>query len=170
MLFFNKKCSFLFGATEEKCYYITMKYYASYKFTLHPSRRDTYILSSQKGEVPNLNFATFADNDKNKELGLVGLCYLRYTVPHSQSMRRYFAHTFEYAYGKPLTSTEHLNEKNQTFGDAKKIGLNDLILFEFSEDMTNLEVYFIKDRGGTKYEKVSSFHDWVNGESLIYSN
>lgn len=144
-----------------------MKYYAKYFFERSPLSNNSYTLISKTNNVPGLFFKRYADTPKNIELGINNKEYLYYTVPREESIKKYFAHTFEGAANKVITSTEELDEKNRTFGDAKKIGLNDLILFQFSEDMNKLVMYFVKNKGSTRQMKQKCFKQWCDGEKLV---
>lgn len=143
-----------------------MDYYAHYKFERQPESVKCYVLKNKDGVVKNLHFARFADTQKNQDLQIVGKEYMLFTLPRSKAMRRYFAYVFEYESGKPITSVEGLNGQLRTFGDGKKIGNNDLILFQFSEDMKKLDMYFVANKGATKLEKKINFNLWCSENKL----
>lgn len=144
-----------------------MKFYAHFTFKRKEDDLKCYILETQEGTVEKLEFAKFAENAKNIEAGIAGKNYMLFTLPRSPSMRKYFAYVFEYAYGKPITSVEGLNGQLRTFGDGKQLGNKDLILFQFSEDMMSLDMWFCKDLAPTISKKKAYFANWCNGESLI---
>lgn len=146
-----------------------MKYYAHFSFTRRSDDLKCYILNKQEGCVEKLEFAKFADNKKNKDAGIAGKNYMLFTLPRSPSMRKYFAYVFEYAYGKPITSVEGLNGQFRTFGDGKQLGSKDLILFQFSDDMMSLDMYFCKDLAPSISKKKAYFQNWCNGEEVNYS-
>ena len=146
-----------------------MKYYAHFNFKRKEDDLKCYILEKSEGKVEGLEFAKFADTKKNIESGLAGRHYMLFTVPRSETMRRYFAYVFEYAYGKTITSVEGLNGLLRSFGDGKKLGSKDLILFQFSEDMMSLDMYFCKDLAPSISKKKAYFQNWCSGESLIAS-
>ena len=143
-----------------------MEYYAKYSFKRQEDTVKCYILKNQEGNVPELTLAKFVDNSKNIEYGIAGKQYMIFTLPRSQYMRKYFAYVFEYAWGKPLTSVEGLNGQLRTFGDGKKIGTNDLILFQFSEDMKYLDMFFVKDMARNVEEKKLNFKLWCDTNIL----
>lgn len=142
-----------------------MKAYAHYSFLQSPLSKGSYILKNYEGDVEGLEFLKYADTPQNEKLGSSGLEYMRCEVPRNPSIRKYFAHVFTVKNG-PLTSVEPVNSWNRTFGDAKKIGLNDLILFQFSDDNTSLEMWFVKDMGNFKEQKQNAFKKWCEGEDL----
>lgn len=138
-----------------------MKYYAKYSFRRNELHGKDYVLTGCEGENPrNFKMATYKKGD------FVGSHYIRMDVPRSPSMKRYFAYTFELSYNIPFTSTERLNSKNQTFGDAKKLGSSDLILFQFDDSLSQLDLYFIRNGARNVAEKKVNFTDWANGELL----
>lgn len=146
-----------------------MEYYARYSFKKQGSTK-CFMLENQEGEVQNLHFAKFADTKKNQEQGIVGKEYMLFTLPRSPAMRKYFAYVFEHEAGKPITSTEGLNGLLRTFGDGKKLGNNDLILFQFSEDLSSVDVYFVADKGATRADKRLNFDLWCSGLKLKKSS
>lgn len=147
-----------------------MRYYAKFSFYRSPLSDNSYILSESKGKVKGLFFQKYAETPGNKDLGISGKEYIYFGVPRNPSIRRFFAHTFEGLNHKPITSTEAINEKERTFGDAKQLSLPDLILFQFSEERSKLEMWFVKDKGYSRLQKQECFLDWNNGEELIPAN
>lgn len=143
-----------------------MEYYAKFNFEKSPLSENSYILTEQSGTVKGLSFLKYSDNAKNIEAGIAGKEYIYFGVPRNMSIRRFFAHTFEGAGHRPITSTEALNNANRTFGDAKQIGLGDLILFQFSEDKSSLTMWFVKNLGYSRNQKSAAFYNWNKGEKL----
>lgn len=139
-----------------------MKSYAHLAFVRHPIYKNQYVLCKQDGEVSGLVLNEYKDSKQNQELTIVGKKWIAFEVPHNQAIRKYFAHTFVMANKAVLTSTESLNELNRTFGDTKKLGTTDLILIQFSLDMTLLDMWFVKDKGNSKYEKQTAFQEWCS--------
>lgn len=131
-----------------------MKYYAKYSFVKKEGTESVYILKDQYGEVKNLNLGEYKVGE------LKGVKYLRFEVPREASIRKYFSHTFTGKDNAPITSTEELNDKKRTFGDTKKIGLSDLILIQFYNNMEELDMWFVKDLGNTKQQKQAAFREW----------
>lgn len=143
------------------CGRIEMKYYAKYSFTHNAEHQKDYVLKEFQGSEPkNFEMAVY------KRGSSLGKKYIRMDVPRSPAMKRHFAYTFEMSYNIPFTSTEKLNSKNQTFGDSKKLGSSDLILFQFDDQLENLDVYFLKNAARNVAEKKYNFDEWVNGERL----
>lgn len=138
-----------------------MKTYATLYFEKSPVCDKDYILLAQNGTIKGLDFSVYAKNEKNNAAGVSDKKYMRFMVPRRESMRKYFAYTFEMKPNVPITSVEPLDEKKRTFGDAKKIGLNDLILFRFSDDMSRLIMEFVKDKGISKAVKQRAFQEWT---------
>lgn len=145
-----------------------MNYYAHYKFLRSNTENKVYLLDSKEGEATNLVLGKYAETKRNIEKGVSGKEYLCFTLPRSPSMRKYFAYVFETPHGKPLTSVEGLNGQLRTFGDGKNIGTRDLILFQFSDDMSTLDMYFVKDGAGTKSDKIMNFNLWCNTNVLVF--
>ena len=143
-----------------------MRYYAKYTFRKCEHYPTSYLLVSNDGKAQNLNLAKYTDSERNKEWGIDGKQYIHFGVPRNPSMTKYFAHTFEGFRGKPITSTEALNDQNRTFGDCFCLGYKDLIFFEFSKDMNELNMWFLKDMGNSKAEKKANFFKWCQGETL----
>lgn len=137
-----------------------MDSYAHLSFLRHPVYKTQYILCKQEGEVSGLKLAEYKPSNQNDELHITGKKFIVFEVPRNPSIRKYFAHTFTMANKEVLTSTEKLNECNRTFGDTKKLGTTDLILIQFSENMSELDMYFVKDRGNSKSEKQAAFDSW----------
>lgn len=131
-----------------------MTYYAKYSFYRKPGTESVYILEDKYGEVNNLNFAEYKTGE------FIGKKYVRFEEPREPSIRKYFAHTFTGKDNALITSTEELNDKNRTFGDAKKIGTNDLILIQFYDNMETMDMWFVKDLGKTKQQKQAAFREW----------
>lgn len=127
-----------------------MKYYAKYSFGLKENTTTSYVLKSQTGNVENFNLGSFKGGEK----------YIRISVPRSAAMRKYFAYTIEMDSGNVLTSIEGLDENKRSFGDAKKIGLKDLILVQFSNDMKKVDLYFLKGLASSIQEKKNNFQKW----------
>lgn len=144
-----------------------MKYYAKYSFSRSPISDNSYLLDEKYGEVKNLDLLRYAESKTNESQGISNREYIYFGIPRNPSIRKYFAHTFEGLGNKPITSTEPLNDMNRTFGDGKQLGNKDLILFEFSDDMSKLDMYFVKDKGNSKVEKQCAFRSWCAGEKLI---
>ena len=145
-----------------------LTYYAKYEFKQCPLYPKSYLLVKKEGKTPvNLSFAKYTDSTKNIEAGIAGKDYIHFGVPRNPRMTRYFSHTFEGFRGKPITSTEALNDMNRTFGDTFNLGYKDLILFQFSPDMNALSMWFVKDKGNTREEKQKAFRNWCQGEALI---
>lgn len=142
-----------------------MEYYAHYHFSRREDNVKTYVLESKEGDA-NISFAKFVDNQKNIDLGISGKEYMMFTLPRSRAMRRYFAYVFESEPGKPITSVEGLNGQLRTFGDGKNLGTKDLILFQFSEDMMSLDMFFVKDKAKSVFEKKLNFNTWCTGSKL----
>lgn len=141
-----------------------MKYYSKYSFVRNDEHDKEYILTNIIGKtVDNFEMAEYKKGNN------VGKKYIRMEVPRSPNMRKYFAYTFEMSYGVPFTSTEALNEWNQTFGDGKKLGSSDLILFQFDKDLDNLDVYFVKNAARNVSEKKVNFFNFTSGASLELS-
>lgn len=143
-----------------------MKSYATFYFEQSPVCDKDYILVKQIGGVLGLEFGKYKTNEKNDLLKVSGKEYMRLTVPRKESMRKYFAYTFEMKPNVPITSVESLDEANRTFGDAKKIGLNDLILFHFSKNRKKLIMWFIKDKGFSRITKTNAYTMWCQGEEI----
>lgn len=151
-----------------RVYSIDMKYYACYSFSRSPISQNSYTLDSKVGlEVPGMYFKKYAETPKNYELGICGKDYVYFTEPRDPRIAQYFAHTFEGKDGKVITSVEELDHLERTFGDAKKMNLNDLILIQFSEDRNKLKMWFVKDKGISKAVKQKTFLSWCNGEELV---
>lgn len=142
-----------------------MEYYAHYHFTRKEDNIKTLILTSHEGDA-GLKLAKFVDNEKNKKLGLSGKEYMMFTLPRSAAMRKYFAYVFESEPGVPITSVEGLNGQLRTFGDGKKLGTTDLILFQFSENMMELDMYFISSAAKNISEKKMNFNLWCQTNNL----
>ncbi len=141
-----------------------MTYYSRYSFVKNKENPNEFIFSSHFGDdVPGFTPAVYKKG-VNKGKG-----YIRMSVPRSPAMKKYFAYTFELSYNVPLTSTEAFNEKMQTFGDSKKLGTCDLILFEYNKEYERLSLYFLKDLAWNVALKKSYFDRWANGEELTYS-
>lgn len=135
-----------------------MKYYASFWFTKSDKSQSAYILEKSTGEVPNLHFPAYTD----------GKQYVRFTTPRNERLKKFFAYTFELSNGQVLSSVERLDDKYRTFGDAKQIGLNDLILFQFSPDMKRMVMWFVRNQGFNKETKQTAFRNWTrNRERLL---
>ena len=144
-----------------------MNSYAGFILEQSPINPASYLLKAKFGNVQNLTFPRYSEIQRNVEAGINGREYLILGKPRDVSILRYFSRTFELGNGKVLTSTEEITERKRTFGDAKKIGLNDLILFEFSHDMKTLAMYFIRGYGKSKRIKTECFRNWNNGEMLM---
>lgn len=135
-----------------------MKYYAKYNFSRSDINCTHYILKGRTGEdIPGMLFI--------KEQGS-GEPYLKISVPRNQAIRRYFAYTLELSGGKVLSSVEGLNPDRRTFGDAKSIGESAVLLLQFSDDMKELSVYFVRSLTCSKDEKRNVFSEWRKGEPL----
>lgn len=143
-----------------------MKYYAHYNFERSEESNKVFILKNQEGTVEGLDFVKFADTKENRESGLVGVPYMIMTLPRSPSMRKYFAYVFESKWNEPITSTEGLDGEFRTFGDGKKLGTKDLILFQFSNNLKVLDMYFVKNLATSVMDKKLGFKRWQNGEVL----
>lgn len=144
-----------------------MNCYAGFILEQSPINPASYLLKAKFGKVQNLTFPRYSEIQRNIEAGINGKEYLIFGKPRDISILRYFARTFELGNGKVLTSTEEITERKRIFGDAKKIGLNDLILFQFSYDMKTLEMYFIRGCGISRRTKTECFRKWNNGELLM---
>lgn len=144
-----------------------MKFYAKYKFKQSPLSDNSYVLESQEGAVKGLFLMRYADTPKNYECGINGKEYIYFGVPRNPSIAKFFAHVFEGLNHKPITSTEGINEMNRTFGDAKQLGLSDLILFQFSEDRKSLDMWVVRGMGSSRAQKQKCFRNWCDGEELI---
>lgn len=142
-----------------------MKYYAHFYFNKLENSKN-YILKSSEGSVKNLVLPKFSDTKKNVDAGVVGKEYIVFTLPRSAIMKKYFAYTFEMAGGKPITSTEGLNGLFRTFGDGRNLGSKDLILFQFSEDLKKLDMYFVEGKGGNICDKKTFFQVWNEENKL----
>lgn len=129
-----------------------MKYYAKYSFERKKGTETIYLFTSKQGSVSNLEFAEHKDGSK----------YIQFEIPREESIKRYFSHVFTGKDHKTITSTESLDEKRRTFGDTKKLGTRDLILIQFSEDMSKLDMWFIADKGNCKSEKQETFRLWCS--------
>lgn len=141
-----------------------MTYYARYSFTKNKENPNEFIFSSHFGDdVPNFTPAVYK---KGKNMGK---SYIRMSTPRSPAMKKYFAYTFELSYNKPFTSTEAFNKNMQTFGDSKKLGGCDLILFEYDKEYERLSLYFLKDLAWNVALKKNYFDRWTSGEELMYS-
>lgn len=141
-----------------------MTYYSRYSFTKNKENPNEFILSGHFGEdVPGFTPAVYKKG-VNK-----GKAYIRMSTPRSPAMKKYFAYTFELSYNVPFTSTEAFNKKMQTFGDSKKLGTYDLILFEYVKKYERLSLYFLKGLALNVALKKSYFERWANGEELTYS-
>jgi hypothetical protein len=147
-----------------------MNYYAHYQFEQSKHSLNVYLLTTQVGFVENLQFDQYKDTPINREKEIAGMYHIYFGTPRNPSIRKYFAHTFEGQGGKPITSTESLDSCNRTFGDAKNLFSNDLILFKFSSDMKKLDMYFVQNKGQCKSLKQQAFKDWCNGESFTYKS
>ena len=143
-----------------------MKFYAHFTFLRNPLSQTSYLLRSKEGEVKGLSFLKYADTPQNRKLGSANLEYIRFEVPRNPSIRKFFSHVVVAGNNQPLTSVEAINNQMRTFGDAKKIGLTDLILIQFSDDQNQMDMYFIRDKGNTKQEKQEYFKKWCSGEKL----
>lgn len=144
-----------------------MNYYSYYRFKRDEYRHSTYILVDQQGEdIEELELGMFADNDANRERGVAKRRYIIWTVPRSENMKKYFAFTVESSPNEQFTSVEALNDKHRTFGDARKIGRPDLVLFEFSEDRKTMEMFFVKGHGSDITDKKRFFQAWNCGIDL----
>ena len=139
-----------------------MKFYSRYSFLRNPAKDSDYIFENMQGKVP----AGF-DLPTYKKGNFEGKQYIRMTIPHSPLMRKYFAYTFETSYNVPFTSTEKLNKKHQTFGDGKKLGTQDLILFQFDENLEKLDIFFIRNKARTLNDKKLNFEKWANGDETL---
>lgn len=137
-----------------------MKYYSRCDFVKKPKSTGTYILKRQTEKIPNLNFPEYQAGE------LKGYKYIHFEEPREESIKKYFAHVFTLC-GTTLTSTEPLDDENRTFGDTKKIGTNDLVLIQFSKDMSELTMWFIKNKGMSKAMKQTYFKAWTFGEPLL---
>lgn len=135
-----------------------MEYYAKYSFRQKPDSVSSYILKRQEGNVPGLKFSEFKNGDK----------YIRISVPRNRNMRKYFAYTIETEPSNVLTSVEGLNENYRTFGDARKIGLKDLILFQFSFNLQDVDMYFIHNKAYSIKQKKDAFSIWNIENKLIF--
>lgn len=144
-----------------------MFYYSKYSFIKRADKVSEYILDNIEGcEIDVLKIDVYKSNDEHDKLGISGKPYVIFSVPRSPSMRRYFAYCIEYKRGEVLSSVEGLNDKKRTFGDAKNIGLRDLILIQFSDDMSRMDMYFVKNYGGSKSDKMYAFQMWNDGDKL----
>lgn len=146
-----------------------MNCYAGFKFTQSPLNSGSYILQESFGKVDGLIFPKYKDIKRNMDAGIAGREYLIFSIPKSPSIRRYFARIFELGNGFTLSGTDELIQRKdvyRTFGDTKKLGTRDLILFEFTTDMKELKVYFIRNMGYSKKQKNECFERWNDGENL----
>ena len=135
-----------------------MRYYASYKFRRSESNFSHYVFQTRTGaEILGMVFT----KDRNN-----GELYLKISVPRTPSIRRYFAYTLELSGNKVLSSVEGFGLDRKTFGDAKAIGENAVILLQFSNDMRELEIYFIRSLTCSRNEKMAVFSGWRDGEPL----
>lgn len=143
-----------------------MKFYSKYTFTQSPSSASVYILDSIEGElIPTLKLLQYKDLPKNQKLGIANKQYIKLTIPRSPSIRRYFAYVLEID-GSTLSSIEGIDEHFRTFGDTKSIGLNDLILIQFSADLKHMELFFVKNEGSSRTKKSMAFTRWNLGDKL----
>lgn len=145
-----------------------MKYFAKYVFSQSPISKNSYTLDSKIGlDVPGLYFKKYAETPKNYELNISGKDYIYFTTPRNPSIAQYFPYVFEGLDGKVITSVEDPDHLDRTFGDAKKINSDALILFQFSDERKKLEMWFIKGLGISRTVKQKAFKAWCNGEELI---
>lgn len=136
-----------------------MEYYASYRFRRSDDTVSNYFLKEKKGV--DISGMKLAKDRKN-------CCeYMKISVPRNPAIRRYFAYTLELSGGAVLSSVEGFGIDRKTFGDAKSIGENAVILLQFSNDMRDLAVYFVRSLLCSKEEKKNVFSRWRNGEELI---
>lgn len=137
-----------------------MEYYAKYSFKKSESSNSSFELVSHEGKD--------IESMKLEELKTKKGKFINLSIPKSLSMRRYFAYTFQIADKQVLTSVEAL--KNfRTFGDAKNIGENAVLLFQFSPDLTQFDIYFVRVLFCSKTTKQETFNRWIKGENLVKS-
>lgn len=135
-----------------------MRYYASYNFRRSESNCSHYVFQSKSGDdIPGM---LLTKDRKSSEL------YLKISVPRNPSIRRYFAYTLELSGNKVLSSVEEFGLDRKTFGDSKSIGESAIILLQFSNDMKELELYFVRAVTCSKEEKKTVFSAWRDGEPL----
>lgn len=135
-----------------------MRYYASYDFRRSESNCSHYVFQDKSGDdIPGM---LFTKDRKNNEL------YLKISVPRNPAIRRYFAYTLELSGNKVLSSVEGFGIDRKTFGDAKSIGENAVILLQFSKDMKNLSIYFIRSLTCSRKEKKMLFDQWREEDCL----
>ena len=146
-----------------------MKYYAMYMFEKSPVADTRYILVKHEGDATNVKFTKYSESEENVNKGIAGKEYICFEVPRNESIKRFFAHTFNFGKGAILSSTEKLDDMNRTFGDTKKIGTNALLLCQFSKDMKRMVMWFVKNSGYSKEMKQSFFKRWTDGERLEYA-
>lgn len=135
-----------------------MRYYTSYNFRRSESDCTHYIFRKKTGEnVPGMHLTK---DRKTKE------SYLKISVPRNPAIRRYFAYTLELSGNKALSSVEAFGIDRKTFGDAKSIGENAVLLLQFSKDMRDLSIYFVRSLTCSKNEKKMLFDQWREGDCL----
>lgn len=144
-----------------------MNAYAVYFFERVPETTTKYVLKKTKGTV-NIPFEKYKNTQKNMDLGIAEREYVTYSEPRDERIRQYFAHTFELGNGKVLTSTEELDSKYRTFGDLKKVGLNDLVLIQFNFERTRMVMWFVKDKGVSREIKKRAYERWICGDTPVY--
>lgn len=135
-----------------------MRYYASYNFKSSKSDCSHYIFQNKSGvDIPGMALT------KDRK---TGEHYLKISVPRNPAIRRYFAYTLELSGNKVLSSVEAFGLDFKTFGDAKSIGENAVILLQFSKDMKNLSIYFVRSLTCSKKEKQMLFSRWREDNNL----
>jgi len=146
-----------------------MQCYAGMRFEQSPFSIGSYVLKDNFGDFNLKLLPTYKPTKRNIDAKLDGKNYLVFGCPKKESIKRYFARVFELGNGLTLSGTDELQKIGnvyRTFGDTKKLKSNDLILFEFSEDMKNLKMYFIRNMGCNREQKETMFERWNNGEKL----
>ena len=141
-----------------------MKWYANYWFVKNPDTEGTYVLVKEIGGSDKVKFPTYSKLAKKE---YIGKPYIRFAEPRDPGIKQYFAHTFELAQGKVLTSTEEIDSSGRVFGDMKRVGLNDLVLGKFSPDRDRLVIWLVRDKGVSRAVKTEAFKRWCNGEELV---
>lgn len=122
-----------------------MQAVARYDFVRKENAVTRYLLERHEGEeIPNF----LAENKSGEKF----IEFLRNT----QGSRFY-----EYGFYCGIVGGKHKRltgvnftkkSKNRTYGDDRNIGRSDALLFEFSEDMSNLSVWFIPNKAGKSRE------------------
>lgn len=146
-----------------------MNCYAGMRFEQSPLNPGSYLMKDSFGDFNLKIFPIYKPTKRNVDAKIDGQKYILFSIPKKDTIKRYFARIFELGNGLTLSGTDELQKIGnvyRTFGDTKKLRSNDLILFEFSEDMKELKMYFIRNMGWTREQKEGVFCRWNNGEKL----